>query len=111
MEIPKIIVVGGGASGTLFAAQLVRKAQSPLSVTVLEPRQKLERSLACSALSKVQLLNMPSSNMSALCDEPSHFLDWLARREKLVLPGYTFAPRVLYGEYILRKSSVRRRKD
>jgi uncharacterized NAD(P)/FAD-binding protein YdhS len=100
MEIPKIVVIGGGASGALFAIQLVRKAQHPVSVTVLEPRQKLGRGLAYSALSTVQLLNVPASDMSALPDQPSHFLDWLTRRERSVLPGYTFAPRVLYGDYI-----------
>jgi uncharacterized NAD(P)/FAD-binding protein YdhS len=37
--------------------------------------------------------------MSALPDEPSHFLDWLKAKNPAVQPG-TFAPRSVYGDYL-----------
>jgi uncharacterized NAD(P)/FAD-binding protein YdhS len=46
--------------------------------------------------------------MSALPDEPTHFLDWLKARDPAVTAG-TFAPRLVYGNYLedLLQSSVR----
>jgi uncharacterized NAD(P)/FAD-binding protein YdhS len=37
--------------------------------------------------------------MSALADEPTHFLDWLKTRDSSAHAG-TFAPRRLYGDYL-----------
>ena len=45
------------------------------------------------------LLNVPAGLMSALPDEPSHFLGWLSRFDPSAAPE-TFAPRRLYGEYL-----------
>jgi hydroxyacylglutathione hydrolase len=46
------------------------------------------------------LLSVPASNISALPDEPDHFLAWLRKNQNADAPGYTFAPGVAYAKYI-----------
>ncbi len=99
MEAYEIAIVGGGCSGLLVAAQLLRQGFArPLAI--VEMRSRLGRGLAYSTPFDEHLLNVPAAKMSALPDAPSHFLDWLrARQGPTVAPG-CFAPRKLYGEYL-----------
>jgi uncharacterized NAD(P)/FAD-binding protein YdhS len=39
----RIAILGGGASGTLLAAELLRRAERPLEVALVEPRSALGR--------------------------------------------------------------------
>jgi uncharacterized NAD(P)/FAD-binding protein YdhS len=102
-----IAIVGGGCSGALVAVQLLRNG-FPGSVSVIETRPRLGYGLAYSTSFEQHLLNVPAAKMSALPDEPAHFLEWLRSRNWQGAAPDAFAPRKLYGEYIedLLESSV-----
>jgi len=102
-----IAIVGGGASGVLLAAQLVRKSR--LRVALIERGPNLGLGVAYSTHCLHHLLNVRASDMTALADEPDHFVQWLARGDR----GYgraDFVPRAIYGRYLqdLLAESVKR---
>ncbi len=102
-----IAIVGGGASGVLLAALLVRK--SALRVFLIERGSTPALGVAYSTRCRGHLLNVRASDMSALADEPDHFVNWLARDDG-GLGRDDFAPRADYGRYLqdLLADSVRR---
>ena len=102
-----IAIVGGGASGVLLAAQLVRKSQ--LRVVLIERSAHPALGVAYSTRCRGHLLNVRASDMSALADEPDHFVDWLAR-DGGGLGRTDFVPRADYGRYLedLLADSVQR---
>jgi uncharacterized NAD(P)/FAD-binding protein YdhS len=95
-----IAIIGGGFSGTLVAANLVRHSGlTPLHVSILEPRPTLGLGVAYSTTCPLHLLNVAAGRMSVWPDQPNHFLEWAQRR----LPFATthdYLPRPLYGEYV-----------
>jgi uncharacterized NAD(P)/FAD-binding protein YdhS len=96
-----IAIIGGGASGVLMAAHLLRDRNSNVEVTIVEKRKSLGRGLAYSTDLPDHVLNVRASNMSAFADTPDHFVGWLASRGIDVGdPATYFAPRRLYGEYL-----------
>lgn len=106
-----VVIIGGGASGVLLAAQLLRSADPDLRVTLIERRGRFGRGLAYSTEHRNHRVNVPARGMSAFPDEPDHFWRWLQQRE----PGehsssWTFVPRRLYGAYledVLREAADR----
>ncbi len=96
---PTIAIVGGGLSGALVAVQLLRNAQRPLAIKVIEAREHLGRGIAYSTRVESHLLNVPAANMSAFPDQPSHFLDWLRGLDHSA-NAYSFVSRSTYGDYI-----------
>jgi len=96
-----IIIVGGGASGVLLAAHLLRNREADIRVTLIERREQLGRGVAYSARQWDHLLNVPASGMSAFADDPDHFWRWLLQRH-LVADGnkFVFLPRRIYGDYL-----------
>jgi NADPH-dependent 2,4-dienoyl-CoA reductase/sulfur reductase-like enzyme len=56
---PTIAIVGGGASGTLAALQLLRLATVPIRVAIMEPRASLGAGIAYSTVFDSHLLNIP----------------------------------------------------
>jgi uncharacterized NAD(P)/FAD-binding protein YdhS len=106
----EIAIVGGGCSGALVAVQLLRKGFKG-RIRMIEPRLRLGHGLAYSTVFEQHLLNVPAGKMSALPDEPSHFLEWLRSRNWPGTAPEAFAPRKLYGEYLedLLQSSLRAR--
>lgn len=91
------IIVGGGASGVLAAAQLLLRGAE---VTLLEPAVELGRGMAYLTKCPLHLLNVRAGNMSAFPDDSEHFLRWLERSRPGQYAECSFAPRRLYGEYI-----------
>jgi uncharacterized NAD(P)/FAD-binding protein YdhS len=90
-----VVVVGGGASGTLVALATLRAIPNA-AVTVVEPRSQLGRGLAYSTPDPRHRLNVPAGSMSALPDDPGHFLRWAGLHHRSVSPLW-FAPRPTYG--------------
>ncbi len=94
-----IAIVGAGFSGSLLALQILR-ADPEVRVHLIEKAEQFGRGLAYGAADPEHLLNVRAANMSALPEEPSHFLDWL----RLTNPGQdeipTFVSRHLYGTYL-----------
>jgi uncharacterized NAD(P)/FAD-binding protein YdhS len=76
-------------------------------VTIIERRPELGRGLAYCTTNPAHLLNVRAANMSALPDDPDHFLRWLdARVEKSAsdepcrADPFRFVPRPIYGDYL-----------
>lgn len=107
--IPVIAIIGGGLSGSLVAAHLLRQSRTPLIIKLIERNPRfLHRGIAYSTEAGSHLLNVPAGNMSAFPDDPEHFLRWgQGHRDKLIDPPWvteiapaSFISRRGYGEYI-----------
>ncbi len=94
-----VVVVGGGASGTLLATQLLRNARGPLRVALVERSERVGPGLAYSTESASHLLNVPAGRMSAFPEDPEHFLRWMRRSAPETGPG-DFVQRRRYGRYL-----------
>ena len=75
---PLVAIVGGGASGTLLAAQLLRAGGT--RVVLIERGARLGRGVAYGTRFAGHLLNVPAASMSGLPDDPDHFLRFLRER-------------------------------
>lgn len=95
-----IAVVGAGCSGTLVAAQLLRRhARRGTRIVLYERSRAFGPGLAYRTDRPEHLLNVPAGNMSAFPDRPEHFLEWA----QLTHPGAasdSFLPRRVYGAYL-----------
>ncbi|GAB1820117.1 FAD/NAD(P)-binding protein [Herbidospora sp. RD11066] len=94
---PVIVVVGGGASGTLAAVHLLHTARTrnlPLHVVLIDRYARHGLGQAYSTTDPEHLLNAPAAKMSALNHDPADFVRW-AR-----VTGCEFLPRRTYGHYL-----------
>jgi uncharacterized NAD(P)/FAD-binding protein YdhS len=98
---PSVTIIGGGASGVLLAAHLLRDPARDVRVTLLERRGQYGQGVAYSASQRDHKVNVPARGMSAFPDDPDHFWRWLQARD---YPGsessWVFVPRRLYGVYL-----------
>src|SRR3984885_12664960 len=94
-----IAIIGGGVSGTLTALHLVRQ-RTPARVILIDQRAEFGLGLAYSTPSLGHLLNVPAGKISALPDQPDHFLHWLRKNHDPAATEKTFAPRAVFGRYI-----------
>jgi uncharacterized NAD(P)/FAD-binding protein YdhS len=94
-----VVVAGGGASGTLLAAALVR-ADSSVHVVVVEPREQLGSGVAYATTCPLHLLNAPARAMSAFPDDSADFVRWLEVHAPDYAYPLAFAPRPIYGAYL-----------
>jgi uncharacterized NAD(P)/FAD-binding protein YdhS len=95
-----VAIIGGGFTGTSLAVQLLRLGGDRISVVLVERHGLPGRGVAYSTQNGWHLLNVPARNMSALAEEPEHFLQWAkANHDPAVNPG-DFLPRKVYGEYV-----------
>ena len=72
-----ILIVGGGASGTLLAIQLSRILKNGEKIKIIDDGEESGRGVAYSARLQEHILNVPVGSMSAFASEPDHFLNWL----------------------------------
>lgn len=98
-------IIGGGFSGSLAAVNLIRLAQSPQKVVVINSGRPFGRGTAYGTTRREHLLNVAARNMSAFPDYPSHFFDWLRSRCEFDAMSdaelnETFIPRQIYGDYV-----------
>jgi len=94
-----IAIVGGGVSGALTAHHLARRG-TPAHVIVIDPRPDVGLGLAYSTPSLLHLLNVPAGKISALPDDPGHFLRWLTAHHDATATADMFAPRAVFGRYV-----------
>jgi uncharacterized NAD(P)/FAD-binding protein YdhS len=100
----RIGIIGGGASGSVLAACLLRRVGPDTEIVLIEKRKDIGRGLAFSTWDPNHLLNVRAGNMSAYADQPDHFYEWLQNHG----PGhgigcptrFCFVPRGVYGEYL-----------
>ena len=95
-----VAVVGGGFSGVMTAVHLLRRCPPATSILLIERGRKLGRGLAFGTATSGHLLNVPAKNMSALADDPGHFLEWLQRQKNPEISPNAFVSRQWYGEYV-----------
>ena len=100
----RVAIVGGGATGVLAAAHLVRRLGAAASdVVVIDPGESgsLGRGVAYATDDPRHLLNVRVANMSAFADQPDHLYEWLRRREGEDCPTpFSFISRATYGDYV-----------
>src|SRR5580704_10643950 len=74
----EVAVVGGGASGTLAAMQLLRQATAarPVRIWLIDQDGRHGLGQAYSTTHHAHLLNAVAAKMSAVPGEPGHLLDW-----------------------------------
>jgi uncharacterized NAD(P)/FAD-binding protein YdhS len=94
-----IAIIGGGVSGALTAYHLVRN-EANARIVMIDPRPELGLGLAYSTPSYRHLLNVPAGKISALPDQPDHFLRWLNANYDANLTAADFAPRAVFGRYV-----------
>jgi uncharacterized NAD(P)/FAD-binding protein YdhS len=91
---PAVAIVGGGASGTMVAAQLARRE---ISSVVIDGSGRAGRGVAYSTSDPAHLLNVRAEGMSAWPDESDHFARWFGREGG---QPRDFARRLLFGRYL-----------
>lgn len=102
-EVPVLAIVGAGAAGTLTAIHLLRELRSRragATVVLVDPAAGVGRGVAYSTTDGRHLLNVPAGLLSALPDEPHHFLNWARGHVDHDLTGADFLPRHAYGDYL-----------
>jgi uncharacterized NAD(P)/FAD-binding protein YdhS len=100
-----IAIIGGGFSGAITAVNLGRLSAGPLKISIIDKNPVPCRGIAYSTRNPSHLLNVAARNMSALADQPNHFVEWLGTRvDCLDIPDAVlrenYLPRRVYGEYI-----------
>jgi uncharacterized NAD(P)/FAD-binding protein YdhS len=100
MFMKTITIIGGGATGTLLAVNLLRNAgDQPLQINVVEKNERFGVGVAYSTTQKHHLLNVPAGKMGAFPDDVEHFHKWLGENDYDYKPS-DFVPRLIYGEYL-----------
>jgi uncharacterized NAD(P)/FAD-binding protein YdhS len=94
-----VAIIGGGVSGSLTAYHLVRQHVAT-RVVLIDPKMNAGIGLAYSTPSYRHLLNVAAGKISALPDQPNHFVDWLRKNDDASMTASDFAPRALFGRYI-----------
>jgi uncharacterized NAD(P)/FAD-binding protein YdhS len=108
---PTILVIGGGFSGTVTAAQLVRQAEATgvgLRILIADRSGTVGEGVAYGTSDEAHLLNVPAGRMSAWPDRPSDFVDWVNRSVASTDPA-DFVPRAWYGRYVRETLLAERR--
>lgn len=96
----RITIIGGGASGTLLAVNLLKqKSEERLEINLVEKRAVVGRGVAFSTEEDVHLLNVPAAKMGAFADDIEHFHKWLQENEFTYGPS-DFVPRRVFGRYL-----------
>lgn len=101
-QVPTVVIVGGGFSGSMSAAQMLHQAVGKglqPRIVVVERRGAVGEGLAYGTRETTHLLNVPAGRMSAWPDRPDDFLQWATSRHPNVRPD-GFLPRQWYGEYV-----------
>src|SRR5580765_2489998 len=105
-----VVVVGAGAAGALTAIHLARGAgrrSTDIDIVLVDPSDRTGRGVAYSTDDEQHLLNVQAAGMSALPEDPSHFVDWRTR-DNSITPGSSdtaadpaaFASRRQFGRYL-----------
>ena len=98
--VTRIVIIGAGFSGSLTALHLLRaRGGANLEVVLIEQRASVARGLAYQCWDDNLLLNVPAGNMSALADDPGHFLSYCRTVDPAFGPG-SFVSRRIYGDYL-----------
>lgn len=95
-----VIIIGGGASGVLMAAHLLRSQAASFRVTLVERSEAIAEGVAYSTDLPEHVLNVSVKGMSALADDRSHFERWLGAFSNNKINPASYVARSLYGLYL-----------
>src|SRR5687768_1472872 len=103
----RITIIGGGASGTLLAANLLRQKpdreggprNDDVVINLVEKKERVAKGVAYSTYVDCHLLNVPASRMGAFPDAVGDFHSWLGANGFDYDPN-AFVPRALFGKYL-----------
>jgi uncharacterized NAD(P)/FAD-binding protein YdhS len=96
-RIESVAIVGGGFSGAMLAARL---AEVGVASTLINRTADFGLGVAYSTPFEGHLLNVRSARMSALADQPDHFVRWLEANAPDHADPDGFAPRKIFGRYV-----------
>ena len=102
---PRVAIIGAGFTGSLLAVHLLEQAPQA-SILLFDGTGQFGRGLAYATANADHLLNVRTSNMSALPDKPGHFIDWLVAAAPPDRPldarqvAHDFVSRGRYGDYV-----------
>jgi uncharacterized NAD(P)/FAD-binding protein YdhS len=105
----RILIVGGGLSGTLLALQFAKRKGNHEVILLEKNPQLLGRGIAYNNDFTHQPLNVPASGMSLFPETPDHFVQWLTvnafRYNHLIreITPESFVPRKIFGDYIVEQ--------
>lgn len=96
-----IAIVGGGASGVILAAQLMKLSGGQARVSVVERSPRIGRGMAYSTELPDHRLNVAANRMSAFPEDPLHLSAWYRSQNPAAPdePG-RFLQRRDYGRYL-----------
>ena len=92
---PAVVIIGGGYSGTMVAAELARRGVSSVMV---DGSGREGRGTAYATPEPAHLLNVIAAKMGAWADKPEDFADEVSREYE----PHDYVPRRRYGEYLSR---------
>jgi uncharacterized NAD(P)/FAD-binding protein YdhS len=95
-----IAIIGGGFSGAMLACELLRSANPAISVVLIEREKCPGRGVAYSTRFSEHLLNVRAQNMSAVVNDPMHFLRWARENHSAQAQPNGYLPRRVYGKYV-----------
>lgn len=95
-----VAIVGAGFSGVMTAVHLLRSSTlRQVRVLMINRSGAMARGVAYGTNSPAHLLNVAAGRMSALPEDPSHFVRFAQTLDPTVTPT-TFVRRSVYGEYL-----------
>ncbi|EIC31273.1 MULTISPECIES: FAD/NAD(P)-binding protein [Methylomicrobium] len=95
-----IVILGAGYSGTLTAVNILRQnTGDPVRLVLVERKAPFGRGLAYRTWDDNFVLNVPAGNMSALADDPDHFVNY-CRNIDPAFNASSFIARRIYGDYL-----------
>ena len=107
MDIPSVLIIGGGFAGLSVAIRMHAYARSPLVVHLVDSSGAFGPGLAYSNTDSTLTMGGLASRLSAFDEAPTHFLTWLRRRELSEARGDAVGPesdyyatRKAYGDYL-----------
>ncbi|MBY0354849.1 MAG: FAD/NAD(P)-binding protein [Rickettsiales bacterium] len=102
MHLPTLVIIGGGFSGLMTAANIVAQSQKPLRIIVFDPTQQVGQGLAYATKDLSHLLNVRAAKMGAWSGHADGFYQWLSTNSHYQ-SHYTadsFVPRAIFAEYL-----------
>jgi hydroxyacylglutathione hydrolase len=96
----RVAIIGGGFTGAMLAAQLLRQSSGSESVVLIDRCTRLGLGVAYGTRSNEHLLNVRARNMSAYPDDSEHFLGWARLNYQSSVTPDDYLPRAVYGRYI-----------
>lgn len=107
-QTPVVAIIGGGVSGAAVAYHLAATGIfEPGCIVVFEPRALLGAGLAYDSVEPAHRINVPSTRMSLLPEDPEHFQRWIEAHDALAddpdaraASGALYPRRSLFGAYV-----------